>query len=140
MRQFNIESKGELIRLLLLSDTFDNWKFIRAKLQMENSFDIDGQRLEDDDYISWASIKNIVYTIIRGNKLPNYMKIILKENEIYTSKDVGYIIDINFKDELKVRTGVSYKVFNTDKSEEKNWDDYVDTLFERHNIKYIVEE
>lgn len=140
MRQFNIESKGELIRLLLLSDTFDNWKFIRAKLQMENSFDIDGQRLEDDDYISWASIKNIVYTIIRGNKLPNYMKIILKENEIYTSKDVGYIIDINFKDELKVRTGASYKVFNTDKSEEKNWDDYVDTLFERHNIKYIVEE
>lgn len=140
MRQFNIESKGELIRLLLLSDTFDNWKFIRAKLQMENSFDIDGQRLEDDDYISWASIKNIVYTIIRGNKLPNYMKIILKENEIYTSKDVGYIIDINFKDELKVRTGASYKVFNTDKSEEKNWDDYVDTLFEKHNIKYIVEE
>lgn len=140
MRQFNIESKGELIRLLLLSDTFDNWKFIRAKLQMENSFDIDGQRLEDDDYISWVSIKNIVYTIIRGNKLPNYMKIILKENEIYTSKDVGYIIDINFKDELKVRTGVSYKIFNTDKSEEKNWDDYVNTLFERHNIKYVVEE
>ena len=140
MRQFNIESKGELIRLLLLSDTFDNWKFIRAKLQMENSFDIDGQRLEDDDYISWVSIKNIVYTIIRGNKLPNYMKIILKENEIYTSKDVGYIIDINFKDELKVRTGVSYKIFNTDKSEEKNWDDYVNTLFERYNIKYVVEE
>lgn len=72
----------------------------------ENTFEIDGQMLNSsDDYIKWDKIKTIIYSIIRGDKRPMYMKIILKEDEKYSCDEyISYILDITFNQSLKIKS------------------------------------
>lgn len=119
-----------------------NGSLSMPRFKKENTFEIDGQMLNSsDDYIKWDKIKTIIYSIIRGDKRPVYMKIILKEDEKYSCDEyISYILDITFNQSLKIKSGVSYKQFTFDKSFENNWDDEVLKLLNDDKITFKVEE
>lgn len=148
MRVFNIKEIGLIIRRLLVGEDFDKWQFIRAKIQKANTFEFDGQALKEfydgveevPEYILWEDIKQIIYEVIRGKKLPLYMIIVIKENIKYKDdKDFGRILNFTYKDgEMSVSSGMAYNVFSLDKSNENIWDDDVQNILNEMNINFEI--
>lgn len=143
MLLFNIIDTGILMRTLLTSEDFDNWNLIQAKIQKDITYELEGQQFKEffeedvEQFIKWKDIKHIVFEIIRGKKLPIYMMLILRENKKYKDdKEKGRIINMTFKaGEMRLATGMSYKTFTLDKSDENEWDKEVVAFFEGLGIK-----
>lgn len=144
MQQFSIKNSGDFVRSLLMGNKFDNWQLVLAKIQKSNTFDIDGQLLDEDDnqtHIKWEKIKNVILEIIKGKNKPKFMKIILKENELHRDDDTYiYILDINYTDSMIIKTGITYKTFTLDKEVIKKWDLQVINLLEELKVDYTIIE
>lgn len=104
--------------------------------------------LEDRSLVTWSEIKDILYHIIKGNRVPTKFKIVfslpknriealLSKNNLPIKSDgiSGLFININYEDNvLKCTTGTSLKIFTLDKSLENYWDETVKKFFKKHGI------
>lgn len=135
---------------LLSADTFDSFLLEEAQIHTFNTFTIDGhqnhefytkEELEDPElfpyeYSQWKDMKGICFQLIKGKKVPTFMKIILhkKPEEAYTLLEEGgalevaevlkaFVVTVKYDaNGLLLTTGTSFSTFIMDKSADLLWD------------------
>ncbi|NLM13778.1 MAG: hypothetical protein GX209_08560 [Epulopiscium sp.] len=137
--------------LLLKSTLFDAFEVRTVEIHAFTKFTIDGilnkAFLDTDEremynnrhYVLWEEIKPYVYNIIKGEKAPTYFKIVLSANEVTLlkfSKNISalFINLIYSQEKLTCTTGVAFKNFVLDKSDEYEWDAYIRSFFKNAQI------
>lgn len=135
---------------LLSADTFDSFLLEEAQIHTFNTFTIDGhqnrdfytkEELEDREifpyeYSQWKDLKGICFQLIKGKKVPTFMKITLhkkpeevhalleKEDALeYESVLKAFVMTIKYDmNGLLLTTGTSFSTFFMDKTVDKLWD------------------
>lgn len=135
---------------LLSTDTFDSFLLEEAQIHTFNTFTIDGhqnrnfytkEELEDPEifpyeFSQWKNMKSICFDLIKGKKVPSFMKItlLLTPDSSYTLLEQGgalefanslkaFVVTIKFDSNgLLVTTGTSFHTFLMDKTPDLLWD------------------
>ena len=135
---------------LLSGNTFDSFLLEEAQIHTFNTFTIDGhlnrefytkEELEDPElfpyaYSEWKNMKTICFQLIKGKKVPTFMKIILHQKPEYTYTLLEESGALEFADTLKALvitirfdsnglqliTGTSFSTFVMDKTPDLLWD------------------
>jgi len=141
-------------------DTFDDFDLVSATIHQGIIFTLDGkinpdfyteETLPTSAYVSWIDYKNLVFSIIKGNKTPSLMKIVfavsykskqnlvIKSNSNFDPDEINdFYINILFDSNgLKVITGTNYKQFTLDKSVESYFDDSILKFLIKNEIPFI---
>ena len=149
---------------LLTTNTFDNFLLQEAVIQGNASFVIDGHlqkgfyneeeletlHLTKDNILPFSMLKTNCYDLIKGKKTPSSFKFVFLlshdnlENTLrslsssYTIQDLsGVFMNIKYQNQLlTLTTGISYRIFSTDKSLEQDWDRLVMKFLRQHEISY----
>lgn len=149
---------------LLTTNTFDNFLLQEAVIQGNASFVIDGHlqkgfyseeeletlHLTKDNILPFSMLKTNCYDLIKGKKTPSSFKFVFLlshdnlENTLrslsssYTIQDLsGVFMNIKYQNQLlTLTTGISYRIFSTDKSLEQEWDRLVMKFLRQHEISY----
>lgn len=155
MLSIQIQDVKEFMNHLLREDTFHPFHLWEASLKTAVTCHIDGrlnkdffnsselELLPDSDYISWARIKPQIFSMIKGNKTPLSMKLILmlsgsnienllaRYNLPLSSENIsGLFFNIHYDGKnLNCTTGVSYKTFTMDKR--------LDAIFDENMLSYL---
>lgn len=117
--------------------------FVGGKLNMDYFDDEEKKELENSEYESWGKVKNVIYDLMKGSKLPINFKIILMFNRENIERliemnnlpikpeDVGALFyNIHYElGKLNVTTGTSLKMFTLDKRLEQLWDETVEKYY-----------
>ena len=135
---------------LLSGETFDSYLLEEAQIHTFNTYTIDGhqnrdfytkEELEDSEifpyeYSRWKESKGICFQLIKGRKVPIFMKITLhkKPEDAYTLLEEGgalefantlraFVVTIKFDGNgLMLTTGTSFSTFVMDKTADLLWD------------------
>ena len=135
---------------LLSSDAFDSFLLEGAQIQTFNTFTIDGHQnrefytkeelgdMENSlyEYSLWKDVKGICFQLVKGKKVPTFMKIILHKNpeDVYTLLEESdalefadilkaFVVTIKYDiNGLRLTTGTSFSTFVMDKSADVLWD------------------
>jgi hypothetical protein len=165
MISFYIKEVKPFMAKLLTGGTFDNLVLKSMEIQTFTDFIISGNFNEpyftkeelsergDRHFIPWSDVRGIAYSIIKGNKTPLTLKLVLqlspseairlvknrgiglKEEEVG-----GLYMNIRFeKGELHIITGVAIKAFTMDRSLEQAWDDSVRQFLAKQDISFDEE-
>lgn len=137
---------------LLINNGFDEFSLCSFKLSTMVDYDIDGKYNKEwdeyeDIYIRWKDIKQTIYGLIKGNKTPSKLKVVmlasddtlLPEEELYELKgEDKLVLNIKFeKDELSVTTGISMTSFSLDNNKKsKLWDTKVQIMLDNLGLEY----
>lgn len=161
MKEYQIEDIKTFMNELLVHDKYDSFYLYEARVKTALDYYISGKINADfydseellalsergeSEYISWKHIKNTIYDLIKGKRLPISFKLILMFNRENITRlvemnnlsmhpeDVGALFfNIYYeKGTLTATTGTSIKVFSLDKTLEHLWDESV----EKYYIKY----
>ena len=149
---------------LLSGDTFDTFLLEEAQIHTFNTYTIDGhqnrefytkEELEDPEmfpyaYSEWTHMKTICFQLIKGKKVPTFMKIILqqKPENSYTILEEGgalefldalkaLVVTIRFDSNgLMLTTGTSFSTFIMDKTVDLLWDQAFRKFLATHGIEF----
>lgn len=148
-----IETKP-FMALLLKGTLFDGWEARGVDITTFTRYSIDcklNKNYYDQDqleimgpvnYVKWGQIKEFVTTLIRGNRTPDDLKIVLakpvEELESFDPKVVSSLfINIHFTSgEVTVTTGTSMATFTLDKTPDYTWDNQVKASLKKQNILF----
>lgn len=150
MLAIQIKDVKTFMAKLLSADTFDSFLLEEAQIHTFNTFTIDGhqnrefytkEELEDPEifpyeYSQWKDVKGICFGLIKGKKVPTFMKIILhkKTESAYTLLEEGgalefsdtlkaFVVTIKFDSNgLLLTTGTSFSTFIMDRTPDLLWD------------------
>ena len=150
MVAFEVENIKNFMSLLLKGTTFDNFEVRLVSLKTFTNFEIDPYlnkeffSLDEQEnlnrtYCLWSELKPIVFELIKGSKLPKFIKLIISypENrlsEIHENASSLFINIIFENNTLTCISGCSQKNFSMDKSVDILWDDYVKKFFTANKI------
>ena len=137
---------------LLRENIFDNFEVRKVEIQTFTHFEISGiidknfytveeQENIERNFCIWSELKPIIFNLIKGNKLPGFIKIIfsLDENTMQQLSDnaAAMFLNISFENNAIVCTsGYSQKTFTLDKKVENCWEEYILKFFKDNNIPY----
>ena len=150
MLALQIKDVKTFMSKLLSGNTFDSFLLEEVQIHTFNTFTIDGhqnrdfytkEELEDPEifpyeYSEWKDMKPICFQLIKGKKVPTFMKIILhkKTEYVYTLLEEGgalefadilkaFVVTIKFDSNgLMLTTGTSFSTFIMDKTPDLLWD------------------
>lgn len=155
MKSFDVEDIKNYMNQLLVNERFDSFYLYEARVKGAIDYFIGGklnrdyfdedeiEDIKDTDYISWGKVKQTIYDLMKGNKLPINFKIILMFNRDNITRliemnnlpvkpeDIGALFyNIHYESgQLNITTGTSLKVFTLDKRLEQLWDETVDKYY-----------
>lgn len=164
MISFKISEIKSLMSKLLIHNVFDNFLLSELDITTFNSFHISGKLVEsyystdeleglnNRKYSSWAEVKPFAFSLIKGNKLPTFIKIVFLLSPENTEKLIqssgvsikpeevnGLFLNIRYENGiLSIITGTSVKTFTLDKTLDNVWDSYVKSFLQHNEI--AVEE
>ena len=162
MKAIKILEVKNFMAQLFLKETFDFFLFHELEIQMANQFKINGrlnknwydsaekELLDGREYANWKEIRNLAFQIIKGNKSPQFMKLVFslpKENvkkvieksgSSFSLEQVeGLFLNLKFENGvLYLVTGSSLTIFSMDKSLEQEWDREVMVFLKRQAIVF----
>lgn len=164
MIALKLTSVKDFMNTLLKSDTFDHFLLQEAVINSAASYVIDGhitkqfyteEELEQLGILGYSILpfsllKNNCFDLIKGKKTPSYFKFVFllsPENlektlssvsTSYTPNDIsGIYLNLKYQNQLlTLTTGISYRIFSTDKSLENEWDKLVLRFLNRHEIAF----
>ncbi|MDD4112986.1 MAG: DUF5721 family protein [Herbinix sp.] len=163
MISLKIKEVKTFMAMLLTNSLFDEFVLKEMELQTFTSFHVSGQLHENffskeeleqrDTAVLWGEIREIAFSIIKGNKSPLMMKIVFQLPDASVDKlietlggrlksdDVGGLfLNIRFeKNELHIITGTAIKTFTLDKTLDIEWDGWVKRLLKNKGIEYEEE-
>ena len=160
MIAFKVEDRKQFTSKLFVGETFDRFLVREAEIVTYNTFNIDGhirqgyyseEELEEkrlEELSSWAMIKPVCFSLIKGKKLPLSFRIVLqlspagigsflkKTGIAMTAEQVnGLYLNIKFDEEgLTCVTGTSVNFFTLDKSLDREWDSMIEKFFSQNEI------
>ncbi|MBE5932831.1 MAG: hypothetical protein E7263_05350 [Lachnospiraceae bacterium] len=155
MKSFDVEDIKNYMNQLLVNERFDSFYLYEARVKGAIDYFIGGklnrdyfdegeiEDIKDTDYISWGKVKQTIYDLMKGNKLPINFKIILMFNRDNITRliemnnlpvkpeDIGALFyNIHYESgQLNITTGTSLKVFTLDKRLEQLWDETVEKYY-----------
>lgn len=144
-----IENKKQFMSMLLKENTFDRFLVrsisLRTSVTYEMDCTLDKNWFDSDDaqslekYASWNEMRPIVFNLIKGKRLPGYMKIILSLSPSAAEKvhknAAALFINIVFENNiLYMTTGCSQKTFSLEKTLDQTWDEAAKKFFTRCGI------
>lgn len=164
MISLRIKDTKTFMSHLLIKDTFDNFLLSEANIKTSCSYSIDGQinrsfysedewnELDTDkrQYSSWLKQKPFCFSLIKGNKVPLSMKIIMLLpsdeitnilNNIETGLSVnninGLFINIKYQDgHAYIITGTSLNIFSLDKTLDNSFDTYIKSFLSDKGLDF----
>lgn len=165
MISLNIPEVKLFMAKLLTNSTFDFFLLREMELQTFTNFTITGQFNEafftkeeleergENRYINWGDVRQVAFTMIKGNKSPLALKIVFQLSkdrcELLVNRfggklsidDIGGLyLNVRYeKGELHIITGVAIKTFTLDKTLEQEWDQEVKKLFKEQGIVFEEE-
>ena len=149
MKSFSIEDIKTFMNDLLVNERYDRFYLFEARIKTGLDYYIRGKINKEffdydikdslEEYELWGNVKETVFSLMKGKKLPVSFKIILMFNNenverliemnnlpVAPTDITGLFYNINYEDEkLSVTTGTSLKVFTLDKTLDNLWDDTV---------------
>ena len=150
MKSFEIESIKDFMNELIVNERYDSFHMYELRLKTALDYYISGKMNKEffdeapaDTYMSWGQIKHTVYELIRGERLPVAMKLILmfhpdnvtrliEMNNLPLSGEQvsGLFLNVYYENErLTVTTGTSLNIFTMDKTLEHLWDETVEKYY-----------
>jgi hypothetical protein len=149
---------------LLRTDTFDHFLLQEAVITTAATFVIDGH-LTDGFYsteeldgfgltgcplLPFSMLRGSCFDLIKGKKTPlsfrfvfelspeNLRKTLASVQSSYTPADLsGVFINLKYQNALlTLTTGISYRIFSTDRSLDAEWDALVKRFLSLHGIAY----
>lgn len=152
MINFEIADNKIFMNMLLKENIFDNFEVRNIEIHTFAKFEISGlidktyfslaeQEFITHKYCIWKDLKSIVFQMIKGNKLPKFIKIIFsyedsKVNEICENAAALFLNIIFENNKIVCTTGCSEKNFSLDKKVENEWDLHIKEFFKTNNIAY----
>lgn len=149
MLAFTVNDTKSFMNLLLKGETFDTFQFRQGELHTFASFIIEGKRNLDfystaeleqglSRYVHWAEMRPFVFQAIKGNKLPQSIKLVFSlpdEKMEHLPNTSAAFLNILFKENTVLcTTAISQKTFSLDKSSEKLWETYILKFFQKNAI------
>lgn len=149
-----ISNLHQFTKQLFLEQTFDSFLVSELTISTYNSFHIDGRlkreffteeewnKFGSERFSSWAQLRPICFSLIKGKKLPLSFQIILRlsnsdmellfsDTPLPTELD-GLFLNIVYKnEELICTSGTAYKQFTMNRSTDQLWDRYLTDLLEK---------
>lgn len=165
MLSIQIQDVKEFMNHLLRSELFHPFYLWEASIKTSVHYHIDGrlntdffntdelEALPQSDYISWAEIKPQIFPMIKGNKTPLSMKIILvlskantkhlltKYNLPLSEENInGLFFNIHYDGKtVSCTTGVSYRTFTMDKRLEQVFEESMLTWLRHYKIPFTAQ-
>lgn len=162
MVALKIEDIKSFTKKLFMGDTFDSFLLREATVVTFNSFSIDGhirqgyyteQELEEnkiEELSSWAVIKPICFSLIKGKKLPGSFQITLQLSPEQVEQFLvhsqvglaagqvnGICMNIRYDDYiLYCVSGISLNIFTLDKSIDVEWDEAMRLFLKQNDILF----
>ena len=152
----------DFMNKFLRSETFDHFLLQEGVITSCASYVIDGHihsdfytseemeelEIADCDFLPYGLLRGNCFDLIKGKKAPSSFKFVLMlspENQkrtmerirsSYTPADISAMsMNIKFQNQmLTLTTGISYRIFSTDKSLEHEWDRLVEIFLKNHDI------
>lgn len=160
-----IDDVRQFTSKLLVGDTFDDFLVREAEINTFNTFSINGhvrqgyytrEELGENrigTLSSWAVLKPICFSLIKGKKLPGSFQIVLQaapgqveqflsRGQLTVTMDQikGLYVNIKYEDgKIMCVTGTSIGFFTLDKSLDTEWDEAVECFFKRQGIVFQVD-
>jgi len=143
-----VNNTKKFMSLLLKENTFDKFELRSAVITTFTTFEIDGklnkeyfneESLPDGDFCRWESVKQFAFDIIKGNRLPKFIKIVFAsspalKDKIAPDASVLFLNVIFENNSITLMTGSSTKTFTMDKSAEYAWDEYIKRFLNKYEI------
>lgn len=154
----------DFMNKLLKTNTFDNFLLQEAMITNSATYTINGQltkdfysndeleelQLQNCRFLPFSMLRGNCFDLMKGKRTPvsfrfvfllspqNMEKTILSINSSYTTSDIsGIYINLKYQNQqLFLTTGISYTIFSTDKTLEKEWDKLVLKFLKQHQISY----
>lgn len=149
---------------LLCTECFDNFLLQEATIQSAISYHIEGnlhsdfyseeelelEQLKDLSFIPYGRVRTQCFDLIKGKHTPSFFKFVLllsPDNLERTLKQTGSSLSssdvsaafINLKfqnNQLILTTGISYRIFTTDKTFDLEWDGLMKRFLKNHEITF----
>lgn len=162
MLSIQVSDTKNFMSHLLSGNTFDHFYFIEASIKMGVSYQIQGRINEgfydtsveqtlNRDFCYWKEVRNRIFDIIKGKRLPLSCKIVLglpkqsvsylisHSNSTFREDDIeGIYVNILYDPKtLLITTGISYKNFSLDKSLEYAFDEYL-AKFLKEKLRFSI--
>lgn len=152
----------DFMNALLVSNLFDRLFLYEATIKTHNTYTINGklepdyfnsdelEALDSRTYTFWGEQRKLIFDLIKGNKLPLNMKIILmlpknliedfilSNNLPNTTSDINNLfINIHFDGKnISLTTGTNLAVFTTNKIVEQTFDGYISNFLKSNNLAF----
>lgn len=160
-----IKNTKEFMQKFLMTNAFEDFLVVEAKIDTFVSYSIDGHINRDfytkeeqelqklTEFAAWESLRPQVLQIVKGKRTPLLMKFVLAygrekagmclEAEGVQADSANFVRDLfcTLKYENGVITltgGISYQGFTMDKSPEKCWDRALSRLMDRMGLEYEI--
>lgn len=149
---------------LLCGETFDHFLLKEAVISNRITWNLDGvinqdfyssDELESSglaglSFLPFGQIRPQCFDLIKGKRTPSYFKFVFLLSPVnlartleqikssFTPDDIsGMFLNLKFQNgELHCTTGVSYRIFSTDRNLEHEWDALVKRFFTSHGIVF----
>ena len=148
MIALTVDNIKDFMRLLFKSSIFDKYGVHQALCTTFTTFEITGdlnrEFFDETDaperkYCTWEEIRPFVYHVIKGSKLPKYMKVVLSAptdmlESISDNASALFINIIYDGGTLTLISGYAIKKFSMNKTHEFLWDEYVTDLMKKSGL------
>ena len=149
---------------LLCTECFDNFLLQEATIQNSIRYHLEGtlhtdffseeeletEQLKDLPFIPYGRVRTQCFDLIKGKRTPSFFKFVLllsPENLARTLKQTGsslspsdisaVFINLKFQNnQLTLTTGISYRIFTTDKTFDHEWDSLIKRFLKNHEITF----
>lgn len=148
----------------LCQEVFDHFLLQEAVIQTNALYHIDGTvqkefytneemeelALNGLPFLPYGMLRSQCFGLIRGKKTPTYFKFSLllspenlertlaKSDSSFTANDISAVfLNVKFQNgDLTITTGISYRIFSTDRTLEHEWDALMKKFLTRHEIAF----
>lgn len=164
MIALKIPEVKDFMNKLLCQEVFDHFLIQEAVINTNVSYHIDGtlqrdfyseEELEENQltsltFLPYGLLRGQCFQLIKGKKTPSYFKFSLllspenlkrtlsQTGSSFTENDISAVfLNIRFQNgELTVTTGISYRIFSTDKTLEHEWDSLLMRFLKKNEIPF----
>ena len=135
------EDINKFMNYLLTSNTFDRFQFRSGEVMTRVKFTVDGRYNREYDgsdqeraYCLWREVRANFFDLIKGKKLPAYIRLVLALEEkalpkLHENAQAAFINIVFEKNRVNFTTGTAQKSFSMDKGLDIAWEDMVKKFF-----------
>ena len=142
------------MQLLLLSSSFDDWKFHGMTIQALTDYEISGvlnprylsdsekEKRNGEEFVRYGEVRPLAASIVKSGRTPTLIKMVLAcPDELLGGRESvaasSYLITLQFQDGvLRLTGGVALETFTLDRSDAVFWDERLPQILKNLNVEF----